>query len=307
MPDNPLPPAPLPHLQPRPTDSHKGDFGRALLIGGSRSMPGAISLAGLACCVSGAGLVRVAIPASISGIVAGHNPSAMLVPLDEQSTGNSSGLDRRILCPDTALPPGIPEGLRWASCVAIGPGLGHDDHIDRFVPRVIEHAITPVVVDADGLNALGSLKRLGELLSTREQPLVLTPHPGEWQRLSGVGTSDRAGQEAAAIDFCQRHNCVVLLKGSRTMITDGDTVVHNASGTPAMATGGSGDVLTGVVTALICQGLAARDAAHLGAYVHGLAGELAERRLGHHVVLPTELITSLPNAFGQAASEVRDS
>jgi len=260
-------------------------------------MPGAISLTGLGCSVSGAGLVRVAVPASISTIVAGHNPNAMLVPLDEHSAGSAP----TISCPDSVLPPGIHHGLHWASCVAIGPGLGRSDSIARLVPRVIEHSHTPIVVDADGLNALGTLADLGRILSSCDASVILTPHPGEWERLSGIRAGDRAGQEKAAVDFCQQYDCVVLLKGSKTMITDGSSVVHNSTGTPAMATGGSGDVLTGIITALVCQKLSPRDAAHLGAYVHGLAGELAEQRLGYHVVLPVELVASLPSAFGQAA------
>ncbi|GAB5403544.1 MAG: hypothetical protein Aurels2KO_17750 [Aureliella sp.] len=290
---NELPSPALPTLPPRAASAHKGDFGRGLLIGGSFAMPGAIAMAGLAAATSGAGLVRLAVPSCIANVVAGYSPCSMLLPLpfNEVSGTVETELDF------------ISSALAKADCVAIGPGLGRSESLDRLLPNILRTANCPIVVDADGLNALGTIDALCDAIRPRQQPsrIVLTPHPGEWQRLSGVASTDREAQVEAAIEFAARAAVVVLLKGQHTVVTDGESIAINRTGTPAMATGGSGDVLTGILTALICQGLDIRDAAHLAAHVHGLAAEKAEQRLGYHVVLPTELIASLPGAFAQLA------
>ncbi|MCA9133197.1 MAG: NAD(P)H-hydrate dehydratase, partial [Planctomycetales bacterium] len=190
------------------------------------------------------------------------------------------------------------ERLPSATCIAIGPGLGRSRELQTLLRRLLSLATCPLVIDADGLNNLADLSDWSARVAFR--PVVLTPHPGEWQRLCGVPASDRRAQSAAAIDLARQTGIAVVLKGSQTLVTDGDTVVLNDSGTPAMATGGSGDVLTGLITALICQGLAVRDAAHLGVHVHGRAAEIAAQQLQTHVVLPTQLIAHLPQAFRAA-------
>jgi NAD(P)H-hydrate epimerase len=169
--------------------------------------------------------------------------------------------------------------------------------LQELVPKLIALSRCPIVIDADGLNNLAAVQNW----PTTRVPLILTPHPGEWSRLSGVPASDRDAQDKAAIAFAGRTKCVVVLKGHHTLVTDGETAIWNQTGTPAMATGGSGDVLTGLITALVCQGLTPRDAAHLGVHLHGLAAEMAEKSLGSHVVLPTDLIEHLPRAFATAA------
>ncbi len=241
-------------------------------------------MAGMSALRGGAGLVRLAIPDCCLETVAAFSPCAMTIPLPADSAGRlgAAAIDALAPC------------LAKATCVALGPGLGQSRELQIFVSRLLRRITVPMVIDADGLNCLSDVK---EWMRHLAMPLVITPHPGEWARLSGVPATDRTAQSLAAVEFARNHQMVVVLKGHRTLITDGESVVWNTTGTPAMATGGSGDVLTGLITALICQGLKPRDAAHLAVHAHGLAGQIAERELQSHVVLPTELIDFLPRAF----------
>ena len=253
-------------------------------------MAGAIALAGLSAARTGAGLVRLAVPDCCLETVAGFSPCAMLVGLPDDPTGRIAGLSEP-----------LNDWLARSHCVALGPGLGRGEYLDEFLLQLLRrvtelHPTCPLVVGAGGLVALSRLPAWRQHVAG---PAILTPHPGEWQRLSGVPASQPEQQAQSAMDYAARHVCVVLLKGHRTLITDGLRSVRNQTGTPAMATGGSGDVLTGVITALICQGLAPYQAAQLGAHVHGRAGELAARHLGAHVVLPTDLIAALPAALAE--------
>lgn len=280
-PTSSLPSPALPTLPPRAADSHKGDYGSGLLIGGSRGMTGAIALAGLSALRGGAGWVRLAVADRCLETVAAYSPCLMTIPLADDEHGRISldGWDS------------LEPQLSKATCVAIGPGLGQSRELQQLVQRVIAHACCPLVIDADGLNNLAHASNWSRNCTV---PLVITPHPGEWSRLSGVAASDRNAQCQAAIEFARQTNVIVVLKGRHTLVTDGQTAVWNQTGTPAMAVAGSGDVLTGLITALICQGLVPRDAAHLAVYAHGRAAEFAQRELNSHVVLPTELIAHLP-------------
>lgn len=281
-----LPSHTLPKLAPRQAEAHKGDFGSALLIGGSRGMSGAIALAGLAALRAGAGLVRLAVPNQCLTTVASFSPCFMTIPLADDERGR---LTWECIEQLDAL-------LAKATCVALGPGLGQSDGLRRLVKHLVHSVPCPLVIDADGLNNLaessGWRRRHGS-------SLVLTPHPGEWSRLSGVPADDREAQCRAAVEFTKQTESIVVLKGAGTLVTDGTTAVWNRTGTPAMATGGSGDVLTGLIAALICQGLDPRAAAHLAVHVHGLAAEQAQQMLQSHVVLPTELIEYVPQAMRQ--------
>jgi NAD(P)H-hydrate epimerase len=280
----------LPKLPPRKADAHKGDFGRALLIGGSRGMAGAISLAGMACLRSGAGLVRLAVPECILDTVAAFEPSYMTVPLACDSSGYLFAAAYDQLQPH----------LEVATCVACGPGLARSSDLVQLVHRLYTTVPQPMVLDADALNALASLP---DGLAHPGGPRVLTPHPGEFARLVKSPAGDKPSREvqcAAAIQLARQHGIVVLLKGHRTYITNGDREALNATGNPGMATGGTGDVLTGIVTALICQGLAPFDAAALGAHVHGLAGDLAADELGQVSLIASDLVRYLPQALLQS-------
>lgn len=275
----------LPKLAERERDGHKGDYGHALLIGGSRGMAGAISLSAQAALRSGIGLATVAVPERCVETVAGYCPVYMVAPLPDQDPGRISGESFSAI-------------MMWsdkATVFALGPGLGQSDDLKELTSSLYTQLTRPLVLDADGLNNLSAHRKWHELPSPA--PRVLTPHPGEMQRLSGVPSSDRTGQCRAAAELAMRFGGVLVLKGNRTFVTNGKSFYENHSGNSAMASGGSGDVLTGVITALIGQRLDPFEAAVLGVFLHGLAGDLARKSLGGPAVLATDLIAFLPEAF----------
>ncbi len=282
---------PLPTLHPRDADNHKGDFGRALLIGGSRGMSGAISLTGQATLRSGAGLVTLAVPTSIQSIVASFNPCFMTHGLQKYDGQIGVANVRAIL--DLAAS---------ADAIALGPGLGRGEGLTNLVHRLHKKIELPMVVDADALFALAmtpveeaARATLGDGGGTR----ILTPHPGEFARLAG-SVPEPSERINAAAEFARRDETkqtIVVLKGHQTVVTDGTRYSINNTGNPGMATGGSGDVLTGIITALLCQGLLPFDAARLGVHVHGLAGDLAADELGQVSMIASDLIHFLPKAF----------
>lgn len=275
---------PLPILPPRKPNSHKGDFGRALLIGGSRGMAGAISLAGMAALRSGAGLVKLAVPDGCLDLVASYEPCYMTTPLPCDAEG------RLVPAPER-----YTELWSSATCVALGPGLGRSPALTELVQWLYTTCPCPMVVDADALNAL----------SERDQPLaspggprLLTPHPGEFARLAKDQSDSTWLQQARQAEaLAKEFGVVIVLKGNRSLITDGERSVRNGTGNPGMATGGTGDVLTGIVTALVCQGLSPFDAAHLGCHVHGEAGDTAMRKWGEVSMIARDLLRYLPLAF----------
>ena len=276
---------PLPTLPERAIDAHKGHFGLALLVGGSRGMAGAMGLAGMAALRGGAGLVRLAVPDVCLDTIAAFEPSYMTAPLPSDRAGRIALAARER----------IVELAETATVVACGPGMGRSLGLDALVAWLYVNLPQPMVVDADGLNALSSRP---EVLSEPGGPRILTPHPGEFARLLGK-TFRIAPQKAppVAINLAARLGVVIVLKGHRTCVTDGTTRAINTTGNPGMATGGSGDVLTGLVAALACQGLSPFDAARLGVYLHGLAGDLAAEQLGQESLAASDLVRFLPEAF----------
>lgn len=281
----------LPSFPKREAAGHKGTYGHALLIGGSRGMSGAISLAAQGALRSGVGLATVAVPDRCLETVAQFCPVYMVIALpDDQGKMGEGSWDV------------IQAWLGRADVLALGPGMGQSDSLRRLVSKVWREATLPVVLDADGLNNLAADPMWSRLPSPA--PRILTPHPGEMQRLSGVASSDRDGQKNAAIDLARKAQATLVLKGHRTWVTDGRQHYENTTGNPAMASGGSGDVLTGVITALIGQGLDAFSAAVLGVYVHGAAGDISHKELGGESVLATDLIAALPSAFGQYRAQL---
>ncbi|MEX2114232.1 MAG: NAD(P)H-hydrate dehydratase [Pirellulales bacterium] len=277
---------PLPRLAPRRPESHKGDYGRALLIGGSQGMSGAVALAGMACLRSGAGLVTLATAAPAQATVASFEPAAMTIGLMADSGGRISSAAREA----------IVGAAVDATAVALGPGIGRSDDLVELVGWLYQHLPQPMVVDAD---ALFALSKNPAALSPPPAPRILTPHPGEFARLIGVDKIDPADREPLARDFARRTGTILVLKGHRTVITDGKRLMLNTTGNAGMATGGTGDVLTGIIAALLCQHLAPFDAARLGVHVHGLAGDLAAAELGQTAMISSDLVRFLPAAWKQ--------
>ncbi len=280
----PPPPATLPT---RPVDAHKGAFGLTLIIGGSRGMAGAVALAGMAALRGGAGLTRLAVPDVCLETVAAFEPSYMTTPLPCDRAGRISlaARDR------------IAELADAASVVAFGPGLGRSIGLDALVRSLYTSITAPLVVDADALNALATAPNV---LARPGGPRILTPHPGEFARLLGGRSLAADERQAAAAELAKRCGAVVVLKGHRTVITDGDQTTVNTTGNPGMASGGSGDVLTGLIASLVSQGLSPFDAAQLGVYLHGLAGDLAAERVGQESLIASDLVEALPQAFAKS-------
>lgn len=275
----------MPQLPPRRPDSHKGDYGRALMVGGSRGMSGAIALAGRATLRSGAGLVTLAVPRCVQDVVASLEPSYMTHALpDENGHIAAPAADE------------VATLARNATVVAIGPGLGRDTVLTEFVARLYREIEQPMIVDADGLFALA--ETVG-VLGKPGGPRVLTPHPGEFARFTKQQLESEQRVEAAA-KLAERNSTrqtVVVLKGHETVVTDGRRYSINRTGNPGMATGGAGDVLTGIIAGLMCQGMEPFGAARLGTHLHGLAGDLAVESVGEVSLIAGDLIDYLPMAF----------
>jgi NAD(P)H-hydrate epimerase len=278
----------IPVLPPRPPDSNKGTFGRVLVVAGSRGMSGAATLCASAALRGGAGLVRLAVPQGILPIVATANPCYLTAPLSEDGNGLLAEAAESELYALAAA----------NDVVALGPGLGRSPAIGRLVAALVSRVTAPLVLDADGLNALEGQT---EVLRQRTGPLIATPHPGEFARLTGrdVGTV-QAQRQVLAVRFASDHGIVLVLKGHGTVVTDGRRVYHNSTGNPGMATGGTGDVLTGLVAALLGQGLEGFAAAQLGVYLHGLAGDLARDDLGEVSLIALDLLDYLPRVLRQS-------
>jgi ADP-dependent NAD(P)H-hydrate dehydratase len=276
----------VPSLPKRPVDSHKGMYGSILVIAGGRGMAGAAALAGAGALRSGAGLVRIASSAEAQPIVATFEPSYMTYPLE----CDGQGLIRFPANQKT-----LEHFVEMADVVAIGPGLGRSVELRGLVEWVVESVDLPTVIDADALNALEGQT---EMLAKVKRPVVLTPHPGEFARLTGRSTAEiQADRETHAVALARADHLVVVLKGANTIVTDGSRIYVNTSGNPGMATGGSGDVLTGVIAAMIGQRLPAFEAATLGVYAHGLAGDIARDQNGEVGLIAGDIVDSLADAF----------
>ena len=275
-------------LPARKRDGHKGDFGKLLVLGGSVGYTGAPYLAASAAEHSGCGLVYLGVPESIWTIEAAKCAGTMPFPLPEQ--------DGR-LC--SASLDAMQDKLRSCDVVALGPGLGRGEETEKLVHALLCQAPQPLVLDADGLNALQGCA--GRLLDRRGRVTILTPHDGEFARLSGrtleeLNSPDRADY---ACEFAERYDCCLVLKGHRTLIALPDgTLFRNTTGCSALSKGGSGDVLTGLIASLLCQGAGAWEAAALGVWLHGRAGEVLEEKMTAYCADPLLLIgQGLPVAF----------
>lgn len=283
-------PADLPRLAPRARDTSKRDYGRVIVVGGSPGMAGAPALAALAALKSGAGLVELAVPESVVAIAAGFDPCVMTHGFAADAAGAFAA----------ACLPALQARASQADALAIGPGLGRTPDVAELVHRLYRDLPRPAVFDADALFALAALDAAGR--AAHAGPRVLTPHAGEMLRLLGLDPADARGHdrpwlEAQAADLARAAGVVIVLKGPASLITDSAGRAHNETGNPGMATGGTGDVLTGVIAALLAQGFTPFAAGRLGAWVHGRAGDVAARDLGEISMTARDLVERLSRAW----------
>ena len=273
-------------LSDRAVDGHKGTFGRVLVIGGSVGMSGAACLSATAALRGGAGLVTVAVPKSIQAIVASYEPSYMTIGLPCCGSGLLSdlGVDdvRQLVAGNDA--------------IAVGPGLGQSKQVADLVLSLFRESSCPMIVDADALNVVADYEMFRRVDSSPS--CIVTPHPGELARLTELSIAEIQDHRVdVACDFAAKHKVVVVLKGAGTVVTDGDRVFLNSTGNSGMATGGSGDVLTGIIAAQIGQGLPLFDAASLAVHLHGMAGDLAAAELSERGLIASDLLRFLGPAW----------
>lgn len=275
----------LPEMAPRPRDANKGMFGRILVVAGSKGMSGAAVLCGSAALRGGAGLVRVAVPEGIQPQVAVGNPCYTTTALPQEADG--------VLA--LAAVSRIAELASIHDVVILGPGLGQNNALPMLAGSLVAEVTKPMVIDADGLNALHDKL---DLFRSAPAPRILTPHPGEFARLTKLEiVAVQSQRRSLAVQFAQDHGVVLVLKGAGTLVSDGKRVYENSSGNPGMATGGTGDVLSGLIGALLGQGLAPFEAAQLAVYLHGRAGDLAAQELSEAGMIASDLLHYVPLAI----------
>ena len=275
----------LPRLAPRPRESHKGDFGRLLVVAGSEGMTGAAILAARAAYRSGAGLVTIGIERGLFASVSPAVPEAIFL--------DTSSWEEKC----------VPKVLEPFDALLVGPGLGTTQN-RRLVESLLHHwtgaldrepfGARPLVLDADAINVVATSPSIPV---SHCASWVWTPHPGEFARLTGEKPAGDAARLESAEKFIRARGGVLVLKGHRTVVMDRERYAVNATGNPGMATAGSGDVLAGMIAALLGQGLSPFDAARLGVHLHGLSGDLAATELGEIPLVASDLVKYLPRAF----------
>jgi hydroxyethylthiazole kinase-like uncharacterized protein yjeF len=273
-------------LSSRPIQTHKGDYGHLLVISGSPGKTGAATMVCQGALRIGTGLVTLGIPATLNPILEVKLTEAMTEPLPDLATGylSTESLVR------------IKDLLEEKTALALGPGISTQPHIQELILELLPQIKVPMVIDADAITAL-ALRR--EVLKECKSPIVLTPHPGEMARLMGTTTKviqdDRMG---VAKDFADSYGCIVVLKGNRTVIASPQGEIYiNPSGNPGMASGGTGDVLTGMIGGLLAQGISPLEASKWGVYLHGLAGDIAREKVGEIPLIASDIINHIPSAL----------
>ena len=264
-------------LPDRSPDSHKGDYGKILLLCGSRGYTGAAALAAMGALRSGAGLVYLGVPESIYAIEAVKLTEPVVFPLPDQYGKLSTDALAQ-----------LGDMLPRMDAVLIGPGLGISEGTSQIVQYILKEAKCPVVLDADGISIAASHK---DILRERTSATVLTPHAGEFSRLTGTIPTDRVSN---AKDAARDMNVIMVLKGHETVITDGKCCYINNTGNPGMAVGGSGDVLAGVIVSLLGQGVDPLQSAACGVWLHGAAGDICAESIGQYGMLPGDMLYVLP-------------
>ena len=270
----------------RPDDSNKGTLGSLLCICGSYGMAGAAIMAGKAALRCGIGLLKIAVPKSIYPVCATNILESVYYPLEETSIGVISSKNTDFLL----------EMCEKSSAVVIGCGLSVCDDTKNLVQSVITNCEKPLVIDADALNCICNKP---EILKNLKAPAIITPHPGEMARLlHSTPKTVNSNRENTAIDFAKKFGVVTVLKGAGTIIASPDGEVYiNHTGNSGMATGGSGDILSGIIGSLLAQGASPINAAAAGVFLHGTIGDLAAEKLGKISMLPTDMIDMIPTAY----------
>jgi len=272
-------------LLKRKSDTHKGDYGHILIIGGSLGLSGAVCLCARAALRSGAGLVTVGIPKSLNSIFEIKLTEAMSLPLVDQG----GALSQKAFS-------NIKRFLNKTDLIVLGPGAGLGVTTKKLIVRIVKEVDKPMVVDADALTALSS--NLGALLNRKTKTIILTPHLGEFSRLVKLDVSKiKKNRKELVKKFSLRYNLTLVLKGSRTLVSNGQKTFENNTGNPGMATAGAGDVLSGVISGLLSQGIDSFEAAKLGVYLHGLSGDMAARDKTQNCLIASDIIDYLPSAI----------
>jgi len=272
--------------QKRRKDTHKGDYGHLFILGGSPGLTGAVCLAGNAAMRSGCGLATIGIPAGLNAIIEIKLTEVMSLPLPETSSGTFSM---------KAAVPALKFINEKADAVLIGPGISTLEETAEFVKKIIELTANPLLIDADAITIISGMK---QLLKKRGGRIILTPHPGEMSRLTGLAVKEiQKRREETAKAFAEKHDVTVILKGHRTVVSDGKNTCINLTGNPGMATAGSGDVLAGIAGSFLAQGYGAFESAKYASYIHGLAGDIAAQETGETPLIASDIIAKLPSAF----------
>ncbi|MCM8807962.1 MAG: NAD(P)H-hydrate dehydratase [Candidatus Omnitrophica bacterium] len=272
-------------LKKREKDTHKGDYGHLFIIGGSPGLTGAVCLAGISALRSGCGLVTIGIPESLNQIIEIKLTEVMSLPLPETEDHYFSL---------NAYEKTYEFIEKKADCVLIGPGISLHQETKKFVKKIIPEIKKPLIIDADALKIISENI---EILKFLEKP-ILTPHPGEMCYLTGLSIKEiQKNREKVAVEFAQKYNVILILKGYKTIVTDGEKTYINLTGNPGMATAGSGDVLAGIIGGLLATGEEKFISAKYGVLIHGLAGDIAKREKGEISLIASDIIEKIPIAF----------
>ena len=284
----------LPKLNPRKSNSHKGSYGRVLVLAGSPGLTGAAYLCSKAALRSGSGIVTLGVPESLNSVMESKLTCVMTHPLPETKASTLSNKGKKK----------IMKLCESHDVVALGPGLSQQPETRELILWLIQNIDRNMVIDADGLNALSDKVNV---LHKIKRHAVLTPHPGEMSRLAGLGLAkdvqkDRLNTASQFVQSIQKKlnnegKLTLVLKGDKTIVANSRKVYVNRTGNPGMATAGTGDVLTGIIASLIGQGYDVFDASQLGVYIHGLAGDIAAKKKGEHSMIASDIIECLPDAF----------
>lgn len=277
------------HIKPREKDTHKGSYGKVGIVAGSTGMSGSVCMASMSSLRSGSGLVYTVVPSCISNIVCIKLTECVIRSIGDFSNSVGCFVKNDI--------PQIMKAIEDCDCIVLGPGIGTNEETKAVVSHIITNYEKTMVLDADGLNCI-SLDV--SIFNKRKAPTVITPHPKEFERLlknSGIEYTDRV---KTSTEFSNKYNVITLLKGYNTVVTNINSQYHiNPTGNPGMATAGSGDVLSGIIASLIGQGIDAFNAACCGAYIHGLAGDLAAKDKGEYGLIATDIIENIPYAISK--------